>query len=63
LERLFYHGHGWEIDNGIEGLLADGYGLSRMAGTMDKERLEFKKQYVRNLGAAFDYKSSLENGI
>ncbi len=50
-------------DDGIEGMLADVHGISRITGTMNPELLEFRKQYGQNRGHAFNYKFQLKNGV
>ncbi|MFH1431566.1 MAG: hypothetical protein ABIG37_03825 [Nanoarchaeota archaeon] len=50
-------------DSGIDGMLADTHGISRITGTMNSGLLEFIKQYEENMGQAFHYKFSLKDEI
>jgi len=50
-------------EDGIEGMLADVHGISRITGTMNPDQLEFRKQYEKNRGQTFDYKFQLKDTI
>ena len=48
----------------IEGLLSDIWGMSRIAGIMDKDRLKFRKEYdATNRNQSFNYDFVLKEGI
>ena len=50
--------------DGVEGMLADAYGVSRIAGFMRDKNLEFRKQYENcNHNQSLDYELSLKDGL
>ena len=60
----FIKGREGDSENQIVGQLIDMYGPSRLEGVLEKDSLEFRKQYERcNFEQMFDYKFSLKNGI
>ena len=60
----FVKGHEGDSENQIVGQIIDMYGPSRLEGVLEKDSLEFRKQYERcNFEQMFDYKFSLKNGI
>jgi len=60
----FVKGCEGDRENQIVGQLIDRYGPSRLEGILEKDSLEFRKQYERcNNEKMFYYKFSLKNGI